>query len=137
MGRERSLSRREFIKGAAAVGGSIAFPYIVSSSALGKAGSVSPSNRIVMGCIGLGTQGTDNMRAFLGQEDVQVAAVCDVREGTRRKSKQIVDEHYGNSDCAVYKDFRELMARDDIDAVSIAPPDHWHVLMGLEAARNG
>ncbi len=136
--KKNSISRRKFLRRAAgAVAGVVGFPYIVSSAALGKAGTVAPSNRISIGSIGLGIQGTDNMRAFLQEKDVRVVAVCDVREELRRKAKNIVDEHYGSQDCAVYNDFRDLMARDEIDAVSIAPPDHWHVLMGLEAARNG
>jgi predicted dehydrogenase len=90
-----------------------------------------------MGCIGLGTQGTGNMRVFLWQKDVQVVAVCDVRRSQREKAKEMVDEHYGDKGCALYNDFRKLLARKDIDAVMIAPPDHWHVLMGLAAARAG
>jgi predicted dehydrogenase len=136
--KNKGINRREFLKRAAgSTAGAIGFPYIVASSALGKAGSVAPSNRISIGSIGLGIQGTDNMRAFLQEKDVQLAAVCDVREYKRQMGKRIVDEHYGNKGCGVYNDFRELMASDKIDAVSIAPPDHWHVLMGLEAARNG
>ncbi|MBN2315996.1 MAG: Gfo/Idh/MocA family oxidoreductase, partial [Sedimentisphaerales bacterium] len=107
------------------------------SSALGKAGTVAPSNRIVMASIGLGIQGTGNMRAFLGQKDVHVTAVCDVSEKQRQKAKTQVDAHYGNEGCLCFGDFREVCARPDIDAVVLAAPDHWHVLIGLEAARNG
>jgi len=133
---ENRISRRDFIAGAAAAVPALGFPYIVSSSALGKAGTTSPANRIVMASIGLGIQGTGNMRAFLGFDDVQVVAVCDVRQSQRQKAKQIVDAHYGNSNCATYADFRQLLARPDIDAVCSAPPDHWHSLVGIEAARN-
>ena len=132
------INRRQFLK--RATGAAVAaagFPYIVRSSALGKAGRLAPSNRITMGCIGMGIQGTGNMRAFLGQEDVQVVAVCDVRKSQREQAKNIVDQHYGSQNCTAYNDFRELIARKDIDAVSIAPPDHWHVLVGLAAARAG
>ncbi|MHC4912105.1 MAG: Gfo/Idh/MocA family oxidoreductase [Planctomycetota bacterium] len=133
--KRKNISRRQFLKGAAGTAaGVVGFPYIVSSSALGKAGSVAPSNRISIGCIGMGIQGTGNMRAFLQEKDAWVVAICDVRESLRQKARDIVNEHYGDKDCAVYKDFRELIAREEIDAVSIAPPDHWHVLMGLEAA---
>jgi predicted dehydrogenase len=90
-----------------------------------------------MGFIGLGTQGTSLMRAFLGHKDVQVVAVCDVYESQRQKGKDIVDQRYGTKDCATYNDFREICGRRDIDAVCIATPDHWHVLISLEAARNG
>jgi predicted dehydrogenase len=136
MFQKRKICRRQFLKSAAAAG-AMAFPYIVPSSATGRTGSVAASNRIVMGCIGLGIQGTGNMREFLRQKDVQVVSVCDVRESQRRKARSIVDERYGSNDCAAYDDFRELCARRDIDAVSIATPDHWHVLVGLEAAQNG
>jgi len=138
MSKSNNINRRRFLKKASgAIAGAAAFPYVVSSSSLGKAGSVAPSNRVVMGCIGMGSQGTRNMQAFLEQKDAAVVAVCDVRESQRKKAKNIVDQHYGSNSCATYNDFRELIARKDIDAVSIATPDHWHVLCALEAARNG
>jgi predicted dehydrogenase len=77
------------------------------------------------------------VRTLLGYPDVQLVAICDVRESHRSRAKGIVDEHYEKKDCAIYSDFRELLARADIDAVLIAVPDHWHVLIGLEAARQG
>jgi len=122
-------SRREFLK-SAAVG--LSFPTIVPASVFG---AQAPSNRLAMACIGLGVQGTGNMRAFLGNPEVRVAAVCDVHQTQLQKGKQVVDTWYSNSDCAAFKDFRELMARRDIDAVQITAPDHWHPLMAVEAAR--
>ena len=77
------------------------------------------------------------MRAFLGRNDVHVVAACDVREAFRRRAKRWIDETYGNDDARTYNDFRELLARPDIDAVCIATPDHWHGLIGIEAACNG
>lgn len=133
---KKEISRRHFLK-TAAVAGAMSFPFVAPASVLGKAGTVSPSERIVMGCIGLGTQGTGLMRAFLGQKDVQIAAVCDVYESQRQKAKDIVDRHYENNHCSTYNDFREVCRRPDIDAVCVATPDHWHVLVSLEAARNG
>ena len=134
----KNINRRQFLKRSTGIAtGAIAFPYLVPSSALGKAGTVAPSNRIVMGSIGLGIKGTGLMRGFLGHKDVQVVAVCDVYENQRQKAKSIVDQHYGNEDCATYSDFRGVCQRRDIDAVCIATPDHWHVLVSLEAARNG
>ena len=133
---QREISRRQFLRNTA-VAGALAFPHIVPSSVLGNAGNVAPSNRIVLGCIGLGTQGTANLRQFLRQKDVQVVSVCDVRESQCDKARDVVQKHYGSNGCTSYSDFRELCARKDIDAVSIATPDHWHVLVGLEAARNG
>lgn len=133
-----NVNRRQFLKRTTGIAaGAIAFPYFVSSSALGKAGSVAASDRIVMGCIGLGIRGTSLMRGFLGYQDVHVVAVCDVFESQRQNAKSIVDEHYGNEDCATYNDFREVCRRKDIDAVCVATPDHWHVPVSLEAARNG
>jgi predicted dehydrogenase len=134
MSPDRTSSRRQFLKSAAAT---VALPYIVPSSVLGNAGGAAPSDRIVMACIGLGIQGTGLMQAFLSHGDVQVVAICDVRESQREKARAIVDQHYGNEDCTIYNDFREVCARKDIDAVCIATPDHWHVLVSLEAARNG
>ncbi len=130
-------SRRQFLKNTALAGGIMVFPHVIRSSARGNAGRTAPSDRIVMGFIGLGTQGTGLMRAFLGHQDVRVAAVCDVYESQRQKAKSIVDQHYGNKDCATYNDFRDVCARRDIDAVCVATPDHWHVHVSLEAARNG
>jgi len=137
MSHDRRSSRRLFLKNTALAAGAMTFPYIIPSSARGNAGGTTPSARIVMGCIGLGTQGTGLMRAFLGHKDVRVAAVCDVYESQRQKAKNIVDQHYGNKDCATYSDFRDVCGRRDIDAVCVATPDHWHVLVSLEAARSG
>lgn len=129
------VDRRQFLKHSAVLAGALGFPAIVPSSVLGQAGSEAPSNRVTLGCIGLGIQGTGNMNTFRGNPDVQVVAVCDVHEAQRLKAKNAVDEWYGNKDCAAFKDFRELMARQDIDAVQITTPDHWHPLIAVEAAR--
>ncbi len=90
-----------------------------------------------MGCIGVGSMGGGHLRTFSGYDDVEVAAVCDLRRKFRERATQIVKERSGNHGCEAYSDFRELLARPDIDAVCIATPDHWHGLVGLEAARNG
>ena len=133
---KHSITRRHFLKTAAAAGAVGAWQFI-PARALGRAGLVAPSKRVTLGVIGLGIQGTGNMKAFLGNPEVQVVAVCDVHEEQRAKGKQVVDKFYSNSDCAAYKDFRELMARPDIDAVQITTPDHWHPLIAMEAARQG
>ncbi len=137
MSQRNASTRRQFLRNAAAAAGLVAFPYLVPSSALGNAGSTAPSERIVMASIGLGIQGTGLLQAFLAQKDTQIVAVCDVRESQRQKAKGIVDQHYRNSDCAMYNDFRDICRRNDIDAVCIATPDHWHVPVSLEAARSG
>jgi predicted dehydrogenase len=132
------LSRRQFLRNAAGVSlATVGFPYIVSSTALGANGAVAASERITMGCIGVGSQGTGNMRAFLSKKMAQVIAVCDVDQGHRDGAKRTVDKRYGTSDCRTYADFREMIARDDIDALSLAVPDHWHSIPVVTGARAG
>ncbi len=129
------LNRRSFMKRAG--GAAMAFPYLISSSALGKAGSTAASERITIGCIGVGPQGTADMRGFLGQKDAQVVAVCDVKSNVLQQKQDLVNQHYQSKSCQAYKDFRELVARDDIDACLVATCDHWHVLTSLAAVRSG
>lgn len=135
---QRSMNRRNFLKGlCSGTLGVAGFPYIVPSLALVASGAVPPSEKVVMGFIGVGSMGGGHLRTFLGYKDVHVVAVCDVREAFRQKAKKRVDAGYNDRGCATYNDFRELLARKDIDAVVIATPEHWHALIGLEAARNG
>jgi predicted dehydrogenase len=130
--------RRTFLKkGASVAAGAIAFPYIVPSSALGNAGTVAPSNRIVIGGIGVGSMGQGDLRDFLGHDVVQVVAVCDVDAAHAREAKRMVDEKYGNDDCATYEDHRALLARGDLDAVFHALPDQWHGIVAVDCARAG
>ena len=132
------MKRREFMKGTlAGAAGVLGFPTIIPASALGADGATPPSDRLTMGCIGVGAQGSGDMRGFLQNEDLRVVAVCDVREASRQRAKGMVDAQYGDKNCAVYNDFRELLARSDIDTVSIAPGERWHALMSIEAARRG
>ena len=145
--KNKNINRRQFLKKATGIAaGSLAFPYIVPASALGKSGTVAPSNRITLGCIGVGGQGCGNMEAFMSNPDVQVVAVCDVEERSvyygqnirgLEYAVQTVDEKYGKGSCASYKDFRDLLVRKDIDAVSICTPDHWHGLISVSAAKAG
>ncbi|MCH7520572.1 MAG: Gfo/Idh/MocA family oxidoreductase [Candidatus Marinimicrobia bacterium] len=133
-----AITRRKFLKKATAAAlGAAAIPYIIPSSALGKAGSVAPSNRIVMGAVGFGMQGPGNLKNFMIEPDVQVVAICDIDRNHLSETKALVDEHYVNRDCDTYHDFRELFARDDIDAVSLAIPDHWHAISAIAAAQAG
>ena len=129
-------TRRTFLKGTGAATAAIAAPTIIPSSVLGRTG-VPPSERIVMGGIGLGNQGRNDFGAFLGNKEVQYVAVCDVRKNVRDHHKGQVDGRYKSKDCAACNDFREMLARDDIDAVHIATPDHWHAIMIIEACRHG
>ena len=129
------ITRRSFLKGTAAIGGAvIGLPTIVPSSVFG---ANSPSNRIVMGAIGVGSQGTGDMQGFLSKSEVQMVAVCDVDKGHRERAKKIVDNRYGNKDCTAYHDFRELIGRGDLDAVQLALPDQWHAIPAIAAARAG
>ncbi len=133
-----SRSRRSFLKVAAAgSAGLAAAPYVITSTALGNATTPPASDRIVMGGIGIGNMGSADQAAFLNRPDVQYVAVCDVRKKWRDEGKGRVDGENGDSDCAAYVDFRELLARDDIDAVHIATPDHWHSVMTIAACRAG
>ena len=136
--KKREISRRQFLKRASGItAGAIAFPYLISSSALGRAGRPAPSNRIVMGCIGMGGQGTGNMRGFLGKREMQVVAICDVDKKHRDRAKKFVDERYKNNDCKAYVDFREVTGRKDIDSLSLALPDQWHSIPAIMGARSG
>ena len=134
----RSLTRRQFIKRAAnSAVGALSFPYIIPASVLGRPGTVTPGNRITVGCIGVGWMGTSNMETFLEESDARVIAVCDIDANHLQNAKEMVDKHYENQDCATYHDFRDLIARDDIDVVSLGLPDHWHAIPAIAAANAG
>lgn len=133
----KKTSRRQFFKQSAALSAAFAIPTIIPSSAMGADGATAPSERITMGVIGAGGQGTANMGGFLGFKDVQMVAIADVDKGHRDAAAAIVNMRYGNTDCATYNDFRELNDRPDIDAVIVGTPDHWHVLNALDAIKKG
>ncbi len=134
---QRANRRRFLQRAAAAAGGVVAAPYLITSTALGGQGRPPPSERVVTGYLGTGPRGHVNLREQLSCPEAQVAAVCDVWKHARQSAKQVVDAHYRNTDCKAYVDFRELLARDDVDAVGIASPDHWHVPMAVAAAKAG
>ena len=118
--------------------GALAIPHFVPASAMGRDGAVAPSERIVMGGIGLGGRGASDLGWMLNEADVQWVAVCDVRQAQRRAAKQVVDDKYGNTDCAIYGDMRELLAQHpDVDAVLIATGDRWHALASILAMQAG
>lgn len=138
MGPELSTNRRGFL---AVATGVVAFPAIFTAKSHGK---VAASERITLGFIGMGTQNRGHLNRFLNRPDSQVLAVCDVDTTRRNSAKDIVDKKYGDSSksgeskaCTAYGDFRELLARKDIDAVVIATPDHWHAIPVLEACKAG
>lgn len=127
-------SRRDFVRRSAAlVAGAVVLPQIIPSSAFGRAGRVAPSDRIVMGAIGTGSQGMSNMRDFLRLKNaVQFVAVCDVDANRLVQAKETVDQANQNKDCRSYGDFRELLEKEKLDAVSLALPDHWHGIIYTE-----
>ena len=143
--KDKNVSRRDFLRdGAGIVLGAMGLAHIIPSSALGKAGNVAASDRIAVGCIGLGNQGGALLRGFLGEPDAQIVAVCDVHATKRQGTLKIVEQHYADrrstgayEGCSAYNDFREVVGRSDIDAVVVATPDHWHVPISLAAARAG
>jgi predicted dehydrogenase len=137
MSEKHPINRRDFLKSAAVAGAGASLFTIIPASALGKAGRPAPSNRVVLGCVGVGGQGNSNLGAFLNESDVQVVAVCDVDKNHLRDTKNRVDQHYNKTDCATYADFRELIARKDIDAISLCTPDHWHAVPAVLAASSG
>lgn len=152
MSSDQRVSRRSLLKSTAAGLGALGFPTVIPAAALGRDGKVAPSNRITVGFIGTGNQGTNDIRSFLRDERVQIVAVCDVnRESAgywnggvagREPAKRLIEAAYAKQrDAGSYKgcdtltDFRELIGRQDIDAVEVCTPDHWHAIPVLMAAR--
>jgi len=130
--------RRSFLKKAAGAGvGLIVIPSIIPSSALGRDGHTAPSDRIVMGAIGVGSMGTGNLRNFLSKKEVQYIAVCDVDKKHFERAKKIIDEDQGNDACKIYPDYKEMLDNEKLDAISIALPDHWHSLISVAVADKG
>ena len=127
----RSFNRRRFLKtaGTAAILPAVLRGYAAQTSA------TSPNNRINLGVIGMGWQGPGNTQNFLASQDCQVVAACDIDANHLQAAIKMINDTYGTEDCKGYHDYRELLARDDIDAVMIAVPDHWHEIVATEAAR--
>jgi len=140
---QRNMNRRDFLKRAAGAAAVASVPYVVPSSALGAGGQTPPSERITIGFIACGKQSQHLMRCFL-LPSTQVVAACDVDKlKLERSAKTIIEKYYADrkndayKGCARYSDFRELLARQDIDAVVISTPDHWHAIATIEACRAG
>lgn len=129
-------TRRDFVKKSAAlVAGAIVLPEIIPTSAYGMGRRIAPSDRLVIGSIGTGSQGMSNMNDFLKLKDaVQFVAVCDVDSLRLGKAKETVDLANKNKDCRIYGDYREFLEKEKLDAVSIALPDHWHGIIYSAAA---
>jgi predicted dehydrogenase len=137
-------NRRAFLQRAGAASLVPLFPAIVPASAIGADGTTAPSNRIAMGLIGVGMVGQGHLQGFLHAPEAQVVAVCDVDQWRRENAKKTTEQTYATQSgggsyqgCVAYKDFRELLARDDIDAVFIATGDRWHAVASVMAARAG
>jgi glucose-fructose oxidoreductase len=130
----RKMTRRAFVGRA---GAALALPYVITSTALGGEGRPPASERVVMGYLGTGPRGRLNLSEALTCPEAQVVAVSDVWKHARDEAKKLVDARYKNGDCRTYVDFREIVGRADIDAVSIASTDHWHVPMTIAAAKAG
>ncbi len=138
MSQVKNIDRRNFFKKAAgATGAAFALPYIIPSTALGKNGAIAANERIVMGVIGSGSMGTGDMRTFMGKNEVQMVAACDVDKQHRDRAKGFMDAHYGNTDAKTYGDYREFLATEKLDAVILALPDQWHGIIGVAAANAG
>jgi len=124
------MNRRHFLS---ATGAALAAPLIVPNRLFG---ADAPSKRVTLGVVGWGMQGPGNTQAFLGNPECQVVAACDLDKRHLDQAVNRINGHYNNKDCATYHDYREMMARTDIDAVMLAVPDHWHALVATEAANH-
>ncbi len=129
-----ALSRREFLQRSALAAGALAVPTILPGRLLGQS---APSKKVTIGFIGTGNIAGAHLDTLLGYDDARIAAVCDVDRVHREAAKQKVDAAYGDTGCTAYRDFRELVARPDIDAVWVCTPDHWHALAAIWAMRHG
>lgn len=132
-----AMSRRRFLAAAAGAGSVLMTPMFLPGRVLGKDGAVSPSERIVLGGLGIGGRGEHVLRCMMDEPVVQFVAIADARRIRREFIKNLADTKYGNKDCATYRDFREMLARPDIDAVLIATGDRWHTLASIYAAKAG
>ena len=140
----RQTTRRRFLSTALAASGGLAAPWFVPVSAVGAAGAVAPSERITVGLIGHGLMGHGHLARLAGDPGVQVLGVCDVDRSRREQGVRMVTETYATTravgsyrGCTAYRDYREMLASDELDAVVIATPDHWHALQSIDAAKAG
>lgn len=132
-----ATTRRGFLQKSLAAGTAISLPWIVSARASGRTNGVAANERIVLGVIGIGPRCRYDLNAMLAMPDVRCVAVADVQASRRDAGKAMIDAHYGNKDCVLYRDFRELLARRDIDAVLVATGDRWHAPASILAAKAG
>jgi myo-inositol 2-dehydrogenase/D-chiro-inositol 1-dehydrogenase len=136
-----TINRRQFLKGSAVAATGFLVPTIVPASAFG---ADAPSNRIAIGFVGVGRMGMGDLRELLGHKEAQIVAVCDVDSNRTKSAQKTVEARYAKQSaggtykgCGTYGDYRDLVARDDIDAVCVVTPDHWHALPAIAAAKAG
>jgi glucose-fructose oxidoreductase len=142
---KKTISRRNFVRDVGiTLSSAFATPYIINSTAWGNSNTPPPSERVILGHIGVGGRGSSLLRNFLQLKDVQSVAVCDVFKSKRESVAKEIEDYYSQrmpkksyKGCSAYNDFNEILERNDIDAVVIATPDHWHVPLTLAAARAG
>lgn len=137
MSDQTQIRRRTFLQSTVAAGAATAVASFVPATALGRQGATAPSEKITLGVIGIGPRCTYDMKSILPMGDVQCVAIADVQASRRDAGKKLVDDHYKNADCKLYRDFRELLDRKDIDAVLIATGDRWHAAASIMAAQAG
>lgn len=158
--KSKSINRRQFLKKATVVAAGTALPYFVPSSVLGADATVPPSDKLNIGMIGMGCMGIHDAMTFLQEPDVQIVAVCDVNKGSsgyidwaagdtsglggQEPARKVVEEYYAQQrsagtykGCDTYGDFRKMIERDDIDAVIVVTPDHWHAAITMAAIKKG
>ncbi len=137
MSQPKRKTRRDFLRQSALAGAAVALPTIVPARVLGRNGAVAPSEQITLGVIGMGRRCTYDLRSMMGWPDVRCVAISDVQASRRDAGKRLVDDRYGNQDCRLYRDLREMLERKDIDAVLIATGDRWHAPASILAAEAG
>jgi len=130
-------NRRQFLTTAVQAGAFLLAPQIVRGAVVGRDGGVPPSEQVVLGAIGIGNRGSYVLGCFLHEPDVRFIAICDAKAVRRTAVKKMADDKYGNQDCVMHRDMRELLARDDIDAVLIATGPNWHATASVLAAKAG
>ncbi|MHC4691290.1 MAG: Gfo/Idh/MocA family protein [Planctomycetota bacterium] len=132
--KNKHIPRRKFLKTAAA---SVAIPYILPSSVFSNNEREVPSKRLTLGLIGLGSMGMRHLKGFLQEEDCRIVGICDVDASRLSAAAGEINKHYKNNDCAEYRDYREMVSRNDIDTLCISVPDHWHAIIALEGILAG
>lgn len=132
-----STTRRDFLRTTTAAAAASSVSALLPSPSAADDRNTAPGDRITLGVIGIGPRCTYDLKAMLQFADIRCVAIADVQASRRDKGKELVDQHYGNSDCKLYRDFRELLNRNDIDAVLIATGDRWHAAASIEAAKAG